>query len=65
MKKFTVEVTETLVREISIVAKDEEEALRQVKKLYKKEKIVLDCSDFLDLDFKISNKEQALCTKSI
>lgn len=57
MKKFTIEVTETLVRLVEVVAKDEEGALKEVRKQYNEEKIVLDYSDFLEHDLKIFNEK--------
>lgn len=57
MKKFTIEVTETLVRLVEVAAKDEEGALKEVRKQYNEEKIVLDYSDFLEHDLKIFNEK--------
>lgn len=57
MKKFTIEVTETLVRLVEVAAKDEEGALKEVRKQYNEEKIVLDYSDFLEYDLKIFDEK--------
>ncbi|ETD66846.1 hypothetical protein V757_12075 [Pelistega indica] len=53
MTRFMVEVTEELVRIVSIEAEDEYEALTKVRQLYREEEIVLDWSDFLDAEFNI------------
>jgi len=45
MKKYKIEITETLQKVIEVNAKNEEEAYEQVKKMYKNEEIVLDSSD--------------------
>lgn len=57
MKKFTIEVTETLVRLVEVAAKDKEGALKEARKQYNEEKIALDYSDFLEHDLKIFNEK--------
>ena len=52
-KKFVVEVTETLQRQVEIEADNEQEALQKVKELYRDEEIVLDWQDFVGNDFQI------------
>ena len=56
-KKFTVEVTETLQRQVEIEAENEQEALQKVKDLYRDEEIVLTWEDFVENDFQIIRKE--------
>ncbi|VJD16410.1 DpnD protein [Streptococcus pneumoniae] len=46
MKKYTVEITETLPRLVSIEAEDKYEAERLVREKYKNGEIVLDADDF-------------------
>lgn len=51
MKKFKIEVQEVLSRVIEVKAKDISDAISKVANRYKKEEIVLDYSDFVDVDF--------------
>ena len=57
-KEFKIEITETLIKKVSVQAKDKYEALEKVKEMYSKEQIVLDYSDFYDNDFKVIEKEK-------
>lgn len=52
-KKFTVEVTETLQRQVEVEASDEKEALNKVMDMYADEEIVLDYVDFVGNDFQV------------
>ena len=56
-KKFTVEVTETLQRQVEIEAENEQEALQKAKELYRDEEIILGWQDFIENDFQIIKKE--------
>lgn len=56
-KNFTVEVTETLQRQVEIEAENEQEALQKAKDLYRDEEIVLGWQDFVGNDFQIIKKE--------
>ena len=56
-KKFVVEITETLQRQVEIEADNEQEALQKAKELYRDEEIVLDWTDFVENDFQIIKKE--------
>jgi len=47
MKKYTIEITETLTRIVSIEAETEYEAERIVREKYKNCEIVLDADDFV------------------
>lgn len=50
MNRYKIEVRETLVREIEVEANNAEEAREIVEKMYSKEEIVLDYSDFAELN---------------
>ncbi len=54
MKTFEIEIKETLIRRIKIKSNSLDEAMDKVKERYKKERYVLDYSDFVDTDFDIS-----------
>ncbi len=56
-KKFVVEITETLQRQVEVEASDEKEALNKVMEMYNEEEIVLDYVDFVGNDFQIIKKE--------
>lgn len=53
MKTYTVEITETLCEQIQVKASSMSEAIAKVKDDYRKEKIVLDESHFLEVEFEI------------
>lgn len=55
MKKYTIEITETLtrLRLVSIEAEDKYEAERIVREKYKSCEIVLDADDFQDYETSI------------
>jgi protein dpnD len=53
MKKYTIEITETLTRLVSIEAEDKYEAERIVREKYKSGEIVLDADDFVDYEIHI------------
>ena len=53
MKKYTIEIIETLIRLVSIEAEDEFEAERIVREKYKNGEIVLDADDFVDYEIHI------------
>lgn len=50
-KKFTVSITETLNREITVIAQSNSEAMKKVHEQYDNEEIVLDSGDFVDAHF--------------
>lgn len=52
MKKFDVEITETLQRTVSVEAASQEEAEKIVTKAWNNEDYVLDSADFVGVDFK-------------
>lgn len=49
--EYRFEITETLSRQIAVQSASEEEAYRRIKALYRKELVVLDSSDFIDVEF--------------
>lgn len=51
MKEFNIEISETLQKVISIEAESEKEALKIAKEKYRNEEIILDYTDFKDVDF--------------
>ncbi len=53
MKKYKIKVTETLQRVIDVETENFDEALDKIRAEYKQEKIVLDWSDFIDVEFDI------------
>ena len=48
--EYNFEITEMLSKQIAVQSSSVEEAYRIVKELYNDEKIVLDASDFIDVD---------------
>ena len=48
MKKFTVEIKETLTRIIEVEAENVDSALSEIKSKYKNEEIVLTSDDYFD-----------------
>lgn len=50
MKEFIVEVTETLVRQVPVMARNADEAYASVKAQYDAQEIILDADDFFDTD---------------
>ncbi len=50
MKKYKIEITETLQRIIVIDALSEEDAIIKVKSEYSSERIILDSNDFVDVE---------------
>ncbi len=56
MKKFTVEVTETLQRQIEVKAADKNEAISIVEDMYRSEEVVLDSGDYIDTEFNLIDK---------
>ena len=50
MNKYTIEITETLTRLVSIEAEDKYEAERIVREKYKSCEIVIDADEFQDYE---------------
>ncbi len=55
MKKYCIEVTEVLSRAVEIVAKDENEAIKNAKAMYHDCDIVLDASDYVFTEFSVKD----------
>lgn len=53
MKVFKVEITETLQKTVEVKALCESDAIIKVKEMYRKEKIVLNETSYIDTDFAI------------
>lgn len=53
MKKYIVEITETLQRQEEISARNHEEALSIMREKYKNEEIILDESHYVQTDFSV------------
>ena len=51
MKKYLIEITETLQKQITVIAKNREAAEQIVKEKYKNLEIILDESDHISTDF--------------
>ncbi len=51
METFKIEVQEFLARVIEVKAKNVQDAFSKVNEQYKKEEIVLDYNDFIDVNF--------------
>ena len=58
MKKFDVEITETLQRMVSVEAASQEEAEKIVTKAWNNEDYVLDSADFVGVDFKTVGEQE-------
>lgn len=53
MKKYKIEITETLQRTIEVEKDSILDALNEVELKYNNEEIVLDSSDFIEKEFKL------------
>ncbi|WP_416332018.1 DpnD/PcfM family protein [[Clostridium] innocuum] len=58
MKKYLVEITETLQKQITITANSREEATQKAKEKYKNEEIVLDENDYVDTVFTVLKEKR-------
>lgn len=52
-KKYKIEVLETIARVVEVEAKDGDEAFDKVRDMYNKSEIILDSSDFVDVQFSV------------
>lgn len=59
MKKFNIEITETLQRQIEIEAEDYDEAIKIIKERYHNSEIVLDFNDYIDTDFRLITNQRS------
>jgi predicted DNA-binding protein (UPF0278 family) len=48
LKKFQIEITETLQRVIEVEAASLDDAITEIRRKYKDEEIILDSSDYID-----------------
>lgn len=58
MKRYLVEVTEILQKQITVNANSREEAEQKVKESYKNEEIILNESDYIDTEFKVLKEKR-------
>ena len=58
MKKFNIEITEILQKNISIKAKDFSQALELISRKYKEEEIVLSSEDYISTDISMCNDNE-------
>ena len=63
MKKYLIEITETLQKQITVIAKNREAAEQIVKEKYKNLEIILDESDHISTDFKTLKETRILENK--
>ena len=57
MKKYSIEVLEVLSRIVEVEASDEEDAIEQVRQMYRKCDIVLDDSDYVETEFSVKDEK--------
>lgn len=58
MKKYLVEITETLQKQITVQANSREEAEQKVKERYDNEEIILNESDYVDTEFHVLKERE-------
>lgn len=56
MKKYRVEITETLQYQEVIEAENEQEAIRKMKEKYENQDIILDESNYVSTEFDVLEK---------
>lgn len=56
--KYTFEITETLQKQVEILAESEQEAAEKLKKAYENEQITLDAENFICTDFTLIDIEE-------
>lgn len=57
-KEYIIEITETLCKEVIVIADNENDARDRVKEAYYNGEIVLDSSDFLSVEFPTRENEE-------
>ena len=57
MKKYSIEVLEVLSRIVEIEASDDEDAIEQVRQMYRKYEIVLDDSDYITKEISVIDEK--------
>lgn len=65
MKKFDVEITETLQRKVSVEAASQEDAERMVTQAWNNQDYVLDSGDFTGVDFKTVGEHEMAETRTM
>lgn len=65
MKKFDVEITETLQRKVSVEAASQEDAERMVTQSWNNQDYVLDSGDFTGVDFKTVGEHELAETRTM
>lgn len=58
MKKYTIEITETLQKQVSVEANSYEEAERKVKEKYQNNNIVLNKNNYIDTNYRCIKEEK-------
>lgn len=58
MKKYLVEITEILQKQIPITANSREEAEQKVRDKYRNEEIVLNENDYIDTEFAVLKEKR-------
>lgn len=53
MKKYRIEITETLSRTIEVEAESEEVAVKKVRQMYRNGDIILDASDYIETEISV------------
>lgn len=58
MKNYTIEITETLQKQVTVKANSREEAIQKVQKEYFDCDIILDSNDYIDTEFQYIKEEK-------
>lgn len=59
-KIYTIEITETLQKQVKIKANSQEEAEKKVREQYQNNKIVLDSNDYIDTCYQYIKEEKIM-----
>lgn len=58
MKNYTIEITETLQKQVTVKANSREEAIQKVRKKYFDCDIILDSNNYIDTEFQYIKEEK-------
>lgn len=58
MKNYTIEITETLQKQVTVKANSREEAIQKVKEQYYDCSIILDLNNYIDTEFQYIKEEK-------
>ena len=58
MKKYKIEIIETLSRTVEIEADSETDAVVKLSEAYHEEELILNSSDHIGTEFKVVNKDE-------